>query len=127
MTFEITSIDKEMMIFYKFLNLILKRVIIMKKLFYPLLLLTAMTSTAVISAENKPFTFYNIVPFAAGKEALTAKDMIEYQQITGNDIVLYSLTTTRKASPPAKKPMNLLPVTANSKKSCPAARSNWAY
>ena len=60
----------------------------MKKIFYPLLLLTAAASTACTAAENKPFTFYNIVPFAAGKEAQTAKDMIEYQQITGNDIVL---------------------------------------
>ena len=80
----------------------------MKKFFYPLLLLTAAASTVCNAAEDKPFTFYNIVPFAAGQEVQTAKDMIEYQQITGNDIVLYSLTIHPEGYPARKKADELL-------------------
>lgn len=80
----------------------------MKKLFYPLLLLTTAASTVCNAAENKPFTFYNIAPFAAGKEKRTANDMIEYQKITGNDIVLYNLTIHPEGFPARKKADKLI-------------------
>lgn len=90
----------------------------MKYFLYPALALTLAASTACHSIQEqqkkenrtmkKEFTFYNIVPFANGKESRTAKDMIEYQQRTGNDIVLYSLTIHPEGFPARKKADQLI-------------------
>ena len=61
------------------------------------------TSKEEQQAMKDNFVFYNIVPFANGDEAQTAKDMIEYQQRTGNCIVLYSLTIHPEGYPARKK------------------------
>ena len=54
--------------------------------------------------EDKiPFKFYNIIPFSPGSEELLAKEMIEYQQRTGNDTVLYSLTLHPEGYPAFRK------------------------
>lgn len=55
-------------------------------------------------AEDKtPFKFYNIAPTSLEKEELLAQEMIEYQQRTGNDTVLYSLTLHPEGYPAWRK------------------------
>ena len=57
--------------------------------------------------EHK-FRFFNIAPFSPGNEALLAQDMIEYQQRTGNDVVLYSLSFHPEGFPARRKSMALV-------------------
>ncbi|MBQ9337815.1 MAG: hypothetical protein IJS14_11035 [Lentisphaeria bacterium] len=57
--------------------------------------------------EHK-FRFFNIAPFSPGNEAQLAQDMIEYQQRTGNDVVLYSLSFHPEGFPARKKSMCLV-------------------
>lgn len=52
---------------------------------------------------EKDFLFYNIVPFAPGREKRTAQDMIDYRTRTGNDIVLYSLSLHPEGFPATEK------------------------
>lgn len=42
--------------------------------------------------QEQDFTFFNIVPYSSGNEELAAMDAVEYTRLTGNRIVLYSLT-----------------------------------
>ena len=53
--------------------------------------------------DKTPFKFYNIAPFSPGAEELLAQEMIEYQQRTGNDTVLYSLTLHPEGYPASRK------------------------
>ncbi len=57
---------------------------------------------------DRKFLFFNIAPFSAGEEAALARDMIEYQQRTGNDTVLYSLTLHPEGFPAREKSMFLV-------------------
>ena len=57
--------------------------------------------------EHK-FRFFNIAPFSPGKEEQLARDMIEYQQRTGNDTVLYSLSFHPEGFPARRKSMCLI-------------------
>ena len=54
------------------------------------------------------FRFFNIAPFSPGNEAQLAQDMIEYQQRTGNDVVLYSLSFHPEGFPARRKSMCLI-------------------
>ncbi|MBQ9337130.1 MAG: hypothetical protein IJS14_07540 [Lentisphaeria bacterium] len=54
------------------------------------------------------FRFFNIAPYSPGKEEQVARDMIEYQQLTGNDIVLYCLSFDPEGFPARKKSMALV-------------------
>ena len=48
------------------------------------------------------FTVLNIAPFSPGTEELLAKEMVEYKDRTGNDVVLYSLTIHPQGFPAMK-------------------------
>jgi len=74
-----------------------------------MLALTACVSTVENQKEKEmimdktQFTFYNILPMSIGEEAAAARDMIEYHQRTGNEIVLYSMTLHPEGFPARKK------------------------
>ena len=54
------------------------------------------------------FRFFNIAPYSPGRETELAQDMIEYQRLTGNDTVLYSLSFDPEGFPARKKSMALV-------------------
>ena len=58
--------------------------------------------------ENCSFRFFNIAPYSPGKEEETARDMIEYQRLTGNDVVLYSLSFDPEGFPARDKALKLV-------------------
>ena len=49
------------------------------------------------------FTVLNIAPFSPGSEDLLAKEMVEYRDRTGGDVVLYSLTLHPEGFPAMRK------------------------
>ena len=49
------------------------------------------------------FTVLNIAPFSPGSEDLLAREMVEYRDRTGGDIVLYSLTLNPEGFPAMRK------------------------
>ena len=57
---------------------------------------------APLFAEDR-FTVINIAPFSPGSEGQLAKEMVEYRDRTGGDIVLYSLTLHPEGFPAIKK------------------------
>ena len=54
------------------------------------------------------FTVLNIAPFSPGSEDLLAREMVEYRDRTGGDIVLYSLTLNPEGFPAMRKAEYLL-------------------
>ncbi len=50
-----------------------------------------MTFAAPLFAPDR-FTVINIAPFSPGSEDQLAREMVEYRDRTGGDVVLYSLT-----------------------------------
>lgn len=54
------------------------------------------------------FTFLNIAPFSPGSEAQLAREMVEYRDRTGNDVVLYSLTLNPEGLPAMRKAERLV-------------------
>ena len=74
-------------------------------------------SATVLSAEGKApaplfdndrFTVLNIAPFSPGTEEQLAREMIEYKDRTGNNIVLYSLSLHPSGLPAIKKAERLV-------------------
>lgn len=53
--------------------------------------------------EPGKFTFLNIAPFSPGSEELLAREMIEYRDRTGEDIVLYCLSLHPEGRPAIAK------------------------
>ncbi|MBR2838108.1 MAG: glycoside hydrolase family 16 protein [Kiritimatiellae bacterium] len=49
------------------------------------------------------FTVLNIAPFSPGSEGQLAKEMVEYRDRTGGDVVLYSLTLNPEGFPAMRK------------------------
>ena len=76
--------------------------------------------------DKTPFKFYNITPFSPGNEELLAQEMIEYQQRTGNDTVLYSLTLHPEGYPASRKVEIALESYRKLKRHWKAVRSNSA-
>jgi len=54
------------------------------------------------------FTFLNIAPFSPGSEAQLVREMVEYRDRTGNDVVLYSLTLNPEGYPAIRKAEHLV-------------------
>jgi len=89
-----------------------------KKTFLPYIHFAEAGRNADFPIEKKPpkqgaemdqkFRFFNIAPFSPGREAELAQDMIEYQQRTGNDTVLYSLSFHPEGYPAREKSMCLV-------------------
>ncbi len=53
--------------------------------------------------ETDKFTILNIAPFSPGSEELLARDMVEYRDRTGEDIVLYCLSLHPEGRPAIAK------------------------
>jgi len=66
----------------------------------------AQTEKPLFSPEA--FTVLNIAPFQPGTEDRLAKEMVEYRDRTGNDVVLYSLTLNPEGYPAMKKAAYLI-------------------
>ena len=49
------------------------------------------------------FTFLNVAPFSPGSEAQLAREMVEYRDRTGNDVVLYSMSLHPEGFPAKAK------------------------
>lgn len=63
--------------------------------------LNAATTNEIFSADR--FTMLNVVPFSPGREDVAARDVLEYQARTGQDIVLYSLSLHPEGVPAMEK------------------------
>ena len=73
---------------------------------FALVLAAAFAQAAAVRAplfSPESFTMLNIVPFSPGREELAAKDMVEYEARTGNQIALYSLTLHPEGKPASDK------------------------
>ncbi|MBO7740931.1 MAG: hypothetical protein J6S21_00090 [Victivallales bacterium] len=76
------------------------------KLISALMLLGASLFAQVKMTENvevKDFQLFNIFPCALGNEKMTAQDMMEYREKTGQDIALYSLSLHPEGRPASRK------------------------
>ena len=77
-------------------------------------LAAAATAVSAECETNAPlfrhdkFTVLNIAPFSPGTEDLLAREMVEYKERTGNDVVLYSLTLHPEGFPAMKKAERLV-------------------
>ena len=54
------------------------------------------------------FTFLNVAPFSPGSEAQLAREMVEYRDRTGNDVVLYSMSLHPEGFPAKAKAERLV-------------------
>lgn len=72
-----------------------------------------------VAAE--PFALYNIVPCRIGQEATLASQMAEYRALTGNDIVLYSLSLHPQGRPASAKADDLIASYQAFRRACAAA------
>ncbi len=66
-----------------------------------------MTFAAPLFAPDR-FTVINIAPFSPGSEDQLAREMVEYRDRTGGDVVLYSLTLHPEGFPAMKKAERLV-------------------
>jgi len=64
------------------------------------------SATSIFAPDR--FTVLNIAPCSIGSEGLLAKEMVEYRERTGNDVVLYSLTIHPQGYPAMKKAERLV-------------------
>ena len=67
----------------------------------------SMTFAAPLFAPDR-FTVLNIAPFSPGSEDQLAREMVEYRDRTGGDVVLYSLTLHPEGFPAMKKAERLV-------------------
>ncbi len=80
----------------------------MKKSIFLLAAAAAFCASAQGVFAPDKFTFLNIAPFSPGTEAQLAREMVEYRDRTGNDVVLYSLTLNPEGFPAIRKAEHLV-------------------